>query len=163
MKDDFFTLLKRLSAGGVEFVIIGGFAGIAHGCSYVTQDIDICLYFNSDNLLRLQKSLADLHPVHRMTPAKIKLELNKENCKQYKNLYLDTDIGQLDCISFVEGIGGFQPAKSKSIIIQIEDLKLQVLDIDALIESKKTMNRQKDKEALMQLKAIKNLKQDSSS
>jgi hypothetical protein len=158
MKDDFFALLKRLSQNGVDYVIIGGFACIAHGCTYVTQDIDICLDFNADNLLRLQKALADLHPVHRMTPNKLKLELTKENCKQYKNLYLDTDIGQLDCVSFVEGAGNFQQVKKKSILIEVKKLRIQVLNLDALIESKKTMNRQKDRQVILQLKTIKKLK-----
>jgi hypothetical protein len=93
-----------------------------------------------------------------MTPAKIKLELNAENCKQFKNLYLDTDAGQLDCISFVDGVGNFDTVKSKSIAIEIENLKLHILDMDALIEAKKTLNRQKDKEALIQLEALRKLK-----
>jgi hypothetical protein len=158
MKDDFLTLLKRLSKNKIDYAIIGGFACIAHGCTYVTQDIDICLDFNTDNLLRLQKALADLHPVHRMTPKKLKLALTKENCKQYKNLYLDTDIGQFDCISFVGGIGDFQQVKSKSVIIEINKIRVLVLNIDALIESKKTLNREKDVQALIQLEAIKKLK-----
>jgi len=158
MKDDFFTLLKKLSQNRVDYVIIGGFACIAHGCTYVTQDIDICLDFNADNLLRLQKSLADLHPFHRMTPKKIKLRLTKENCKQYKNLYLDTDIGQLDCISFVEGAGNFQQVKSKSVTIEINKVRVSVLNIDALIESKKNLNRKKDVQAITQLETIKKLK-----
>ncbi len=158
MKDDFFILLEKLVRNGVEFVVIGGFAGIVHGCSYVTQDIDICLDFNNQNLLILQKALADVNPVHRMTPNRLKLELTKENCKQYKNLYLDTDLGQLDCISFVEGIGNYQQAKDKSISIETDNLKIQVLDIDALIEAKKTMNRPKDKQAVIELETIKKLK-----
>ena len=158
MKDDFFILLKKMTQSGVDYVIIGGFACIAHGCTYVTQDVDICMDFNPDNLLRLQKALAGLHPVHRMTPKKPKLALTKENCKQFKNLYLDTDIGQLDSISFVEGIGDFQQVKKKSISIKVKKLHLQILNLDALIESKKTMNRQKDVQALIQLEAIKKLK-----
>jgi len=38
VSDDFINLLKRLVDNGVEFVISGGFAGIIHGCTYVTQD-----------------------------------------------------------------------------------------------------------------------------
>jgi DNA repair exonuclease SbcCD nuclease subunit len=155
---DFFSLLKKLSQNKVDHVVIGGFACIAHGCTYVTQDIDICLDFNTDNLLRLQEALADLHPVHRMTPKKLKLALTKENCKQYKNLYLDTDAGLLDCISLVEGAGNFQQVKSKSITIEINKIKVLVLNIDAIIESKKTLNREKDIQALTQLEAIKKLK-----
>lgn len=158
MKDDFFILLEKLVQNSVGFVVIGGFAGIAHGCSYVTQDIDICLDFAEQNLLTLQKALADVNPVHRMTPNKLKLELTKENCKQYKNLYLDTDLGQLDCISFVKGVGNYQQVQDKSIAIETDNLKIKVLDIDALIESKKTMNRQKDKQAVVELETIKKLK-----
>jgi len=158
MKDDFFTLLKKLSKSKVDYIIIGGFACIAHGCTYVTQDIDICLDFNTDNLLRLQKALADLHPVHRMTPKKLKLHLTKENCKQLKNLYLDTDIGQLDCIGFVEGAGDFKQVKSKSMLLEINKVKVSVLNIDAIIESKKNLNREKDIQAIAQLEAIKKLR-----
>jgi len=158
MKDDFFTLLKKLSKNKVDYAVIGGFACIAHGCTYVTQDIDICLDFNTDNLLCLQKALAGLHPVHRMTPKKLKLRLTKENCKQYKNLYLDTDIGQLDCIGFVEGAGNFQQVKSKSTPIKIKNTRVWVLNIDAIIESKKMLNREKDAHAINQLKTIKKLK-----
>jgi hypothetical protein len=158
MKDDFFTLLKKLSQNRVDYVIIGGFACIAHGCTYVTQDVDICLDFNADNLLRLQKALTGLHPVHRMTPKKLKLRLTKENCKQYKNLYLDTDIGQLDCISFVQGAGDFQQVKTKSVTIEIDKIRVLVLNVDAIIESKKILNREKDAQAINQLKTIKKLK-----
>lgn len=157
MKDNFFTLLKRLSQSGVDYVVIGGFACIAHGCTYVTQDIDICIDFNTDNLLRLQKALANLHPVHRMTPRKLKLVLTRENTKRFKNLYLDTDIGQLDCVSFVDGTGTFRQVKKKSTKMEINRLKVQILNLDALIKSKEKMDRDKDAQIIIQLKAIKKL------
>lgn len=155
---DFFSLLKKLSQNKVDYVVVGGFACIAHGATFVTQDVDICLDFNADNLLRLQKALADLHPIHRMTPNKLKLKLTKENCKQYKNLYLDTDSGQLDCISFIEGVGGFEQVKKKSMLIKIEKLHIRILNLDALIEAKKSMNREKDVQTITQLETIKKLK-----
>ena len=40
MSSDFLNLLERLVNAGVDFVIIGGFAGVVHGCTYVTQDIN---------------------------------------------------------------------------------------------------------------------------
>ena len=39
MRNDFFDLLKRLTDADVDFVIVGGFAGVVYGCTYVTQDI----------------------------------------------------------------------------------------------------------------------------
>ena len=38
---DFEGLLRRLVEGGVEFVVIGGFAATAHGSAHVTADLDI--------------------------------------------------------------------------------------------------------------------------
>lgn len=114
MSSDFFDLLERLLKAGFDFVIVGGFAGVVHGCTYVTQDINICCDFSVDNLVRLQKALSDLHPVHLMTPDRRRLELNEENCRQIKNLYIDTDFGQLDCLSFVDGLGEYDKVKQVS-------------------------------------------------
>ena len=158
MRSNFFDLLERLVKANVEFVIVGGFAGVVHGCTYVTQDIDICCDFLPANLLRLQKALSGLNPVHRMTPNRQKLELTEENCLQYKNLYLDTDIGQLDCMSFIGGLGDYQKLKQASELIEFENMKLRVLTLDALIRARKAMNRPRDKEAILQLEAIKKLK-----
>jgi predicted nucleotidyltransferase len=155
MKPDFLRILTRLNKEGVKFVIIGGFASVVQGCTFVTQDIDICCEFKPRNLLLLQKAIADLNPVHRITPEKVKLYLTQENCKHYKNLYLDTDLGQLDCISYVKGIGNFDRVTNSSQTIEVEKQKFHVLTIEALIESKEAMNRPHDQEAILQLKAIK--------
>ena len=58
-------LTRRLIAGQVEFVLVGGFAAIAHGVMRSTRDVDICCRFSEANLMRIQKALADIHPVHR--------------------------------------------------------------------------------------------------
>lgn len=158
MTGDFIDLLERLAEAGVDFVIVGGFAGIVHGCTYVTQDVDICCDFSPANLLVLQKAVSNLHAVHRMTPGRKRLDLTKESCKQFKNLYLDTDIGQLDCVSFIDGLGDYQKVRRTSELVKVRDTKLRVLSLDALIKAKKAMNRPRDKEALLQLKAIKKLK-----
>jgi hypothetical protein len=62
------SLLERLTRARVEFVVVGGFAAVAHGVTLLTEDIDICCRLGPENLLRIQASLADLHPVHRLTP-----------------------------------------------------------------------------------------------
>lgn len=158
MSSNFINLLERLVDAGVDFVIIGGFAGVVHGCTNVTQDIDICCDFNPATLLALQKAVSDLHPVHRMTPGRKKFELTERSCSQFKNLYLDTDIGQLDCLSFIDGLGDYSEVKQESELIEVEEMKMRVLNVDALIKTKKSMNRLRDREMVLQLEAIKRLK-----
>ena len=101
MTTDFTSVLSRLNKAEVDFVIIGGFAATVYGCTIVTQDIDICCDFDAQNLLRIQKALADINPVYRMTTRKVKLDLTRSNCANLKNLYLDTDLGVLDWLSYV--------------------------------------------------------------
>jgi predicted nucleotidyltransferase len=36
-------LIQRLVDNGVEFVIIGGFAAVAHGVTVLTRDVDLCI------------------------------------------------------------------------------------------------------------------------
>ncbi len=155
MKRDFYKLIERLSKEGVRFVLIGGFAGVAHGGTYVTQDIEICCDFSADNLLVLQKALKGLNPVHRMTPQRLKLKLTAENCAQFKNLYLDTDIGQLDCLSYVQGLGAYENIEPMSEIREISGgMRVRVLTVDSLIKAREAMNRPRDRRALLELEAI---------
>lgn len=157
MTETFTDLLQRLANAKVEFVLIGGYACIVHGGTQTTEDVDICCTFTPDNLLRLQQAVADLHPIHRMTPQRLPLLLTAENCQQLNNLYLDTDLGQLDCISEVLGLGDFNHIETMCDVIETDGIHLKVLNRDALIQSKKSMDRPRDREAVRQLEAIKKL------
>jgi len=159
---DFLNLLQRLARADVDFIIVGGYAGVVHGCTYVTQDVDICCDFSPTNLLALREALSGLHPVHRMTPGRQPLKLTTENAAAFKNLYLDTDIGLLDCLSHIEGIGAYEQVKQAGERIEVEGMQFHVLTINALIAAKEAMNRPRDKEAIQQLKAIKKLRREDS-
>src|SRR2546422_2662169 len=110
-------LVQRLITARVEFVLIGGFAAIAHGVSLMTQDVDVCCPFTPENVRAIYAAVADLRPVHRMTPQKLPFVWSAELCVGLKNLYLDTDFGPLDCLSSVLGVGEFDEVKRRSIEI----------------------------------------------
>ena len=65
---NFAQLLQRLSEAGLDFVIVGGYAAISHGSSYLTRDVDICVRLTEDNVAKLRQALAGWNPKHRMTP-----------------------------------------------------------------------------------------------
>lgn len=161
MSQPYTDLLARLTAADVDFVLIGGYACIVQGGTITTEDIDICCDFTAANLLRLQGAIADLHPVHRMTPQRRPLVLTSENCRDLKNLYLDTDLGQLDCVSAVEGVGDFSRVEQAGQTIETEGVRLKVLNRDALIQSKKAMNRPRDRQAVQELETLKKLEENS--
>jgi hypothetical protein len=148
------ALLQRLIEHDVEFVVIGAFASAMHGVTLTTRDVDICCPFTSRNLLKLQTVLADLHPVHRLTPKRLPLQLTREKCRGLKNLYLETDLGVLDCLSEVLGLGSFAAVKRQSVVLDMEFGKCRVLGLNALIRAKRAMDRPRDREAVIQLEAI---------
>jgi predicted nucleotidyltransferase len=152
--DDLTDLIERLIAADVDFVLVGGLAAVTYGSSMTTQDIDICCDFTSENLLRIQSALEGLNPVHRMTSNRIPLELTQTNCGPLKNLYLDTDWGQIDCLSEVLGLGNFEQVKQQSESIELDGKTCRILRIDALIIAKRAMGRPKDIETIKQLEVI---------
>jgi predicted nucleotidyltransferase len=46
-------LLQTLDRQGVDFIVIGGIAGWAHGSSYPTYDLDVVYSRDASNLERL--------------------------------------------------------------------------------------------------------------
>ena len=100
------ALLMRLKDSGLEFVVIGGLCVVYHGVPVATFDLDICCPFGEENVLKIESAVKDLNPVHRLTANKLPLELTRQQlCKDLKNIYLQTDLGKLDCLSEVAGIG----------------------------------------------------------
>jgi hypothetical protein len=147
-------LTRRLIAGQVEFVLVGGFAAVAHGVTLVTRDVDICCRFSEENLMRIQKALADLRSVHRSRPD-MPLALTSEQCASLRNLYLKTDLGILDCLGEVLGVGDFDEVVRHSVVVELPVGKCRVIDIDALIRAKEAMNRDHDRITVKHLKEIK--------
>jgi hypothetical protein len=147
-------LTRRLVAAEVEFVLVGGFAAVAHGVTLVTRDVDICCRFSETNLQRILSALLDLHPVHRLRPD-LALELPPELLASLKNLYLKTDLGVVDCISEVLGIGDFETVLKDSVELKLPFGNCRILDLEALIRAKEAMNREHDRITVRQLKEIK--------
>jgi hypothetical protein len=84
-------LLQRLADSGIDFVVIGGFAGVLHGSSMVTRDLDLCAVLSSENIERLRETLKDLHPRHRMTPLQLSFLQVPKPGETVNILYLNTD------------------------------------------------------------------------
>ncbi len=146
-------LLARLVKAEVEFVLVGGLAAAMHGSTLTTRDVDVCCRFSEANLMRIQQAFEDIHPVHRMRPD-IPLALTSAQCAVLKNLYIKTDLGIVDCLGDVLGIGGFDEVLSHSTQIEMPAGVIRILDVDTLIKAKEAMGRPHDLITIQQLKAL---------
>jgi len=93
--------------------------------------------------MRIQNALGDLHPVHRSRPD-MPLKLTPEQCATLKNLYVKTDIGVLDCLGEILGVGDFDEVEKHAVELDVPSGKCRVLDLDTLIVAKQAVGRDRD-------------------
>ena len=151
-------ITRRLAEARVEFVVVGGLATILHGAALMTRDVDVVCDMSPENLLRVWDTVADVHPVHRMTPGR--LPFTREQAQEGKlgNLYLSTDWGLLDLLGEVKGIGGYPECLKSSEVIPVGGAEIRVLTLDALIVAKRAMGRPRDLNAVLELEVIRERK-----
>lgn len=72
-----------------------------------------------------------------------------------KNLYLQTDLGRLDCLSEVLGIGGYDEVLRDSDFVNLSYGQFRFLQIGALVRAKEKAGRDRDLAHLRHLRPIK--------
>ncbi len=152
------ALLMRLKDSGLEFVVIGGLCVVYHGVPVATFDLNICCPFGEKNVQKIESAVKDLNPVHRLTVNKLPLGETRGSFKDLKNVYLQTDMGKLDCLSEVSGLGNYEQVLKQSILHTMSFGQFRMLNLDALITAKSAAGRQKDLDAVQLLQAVKERK-----
>jgi hypothetical protein len=146
--------VQVLADAQVEFVIIGGLSAILHGSTYITRDLDICFSRGRENLKRLATALAPFHPRLRNFPAELPFNWDENTLRNGTVFTLDTDLGMLDLLAEVAGVGGYQEALQHSVLVHSFDRHVRTLDLAALIRSKRAAGRTKDLALLPELEAL---------
>lgn len=158
---DFEKTLTLLSDSRVRFVIIGGLAITIHGSSYVTFDLDICCARDDENLIRLTHALRPVNPRLRGAPARLPFRFDEETLKRGVSFTLTTDIGDIDLIGEVVGVGDYQAVVAASMSVELFGRQYAVLTLDALIASKRAAGRPKDLQVLPELEALREASKES--
>jgi hypothetical protein len=151
---NFIKLIQALVDAGVEFVIIGGWSAILHGGSYATQDLDLCFSRSRANLQSLVKSLAPFHPRPRDFPAGLPFVWDEATLRNGMLFTLSTDLGSVDLLGEVLGVGDFRRVKELSVQLDAFDRRVWTLDLPALIQAKKAAGREKDLRILPELQGL---------
>ena len=148
-------LLCHLADSGIPFVVVGGYAATMHGSSMVTEDLDVCAVLSPENITKLREVLAPFHPVHRITPQKLPLLDHPRELAGVNNLYLSTDLGHLDLLGSVGGVGDFERVAQGAVEVTLFGHRCKVISLDDLIAAKLFMKRPHDLETVKQLEWIK--------
>lgn len=154
MTPDFSQLIAKLTDSGFEFVIIGGYAAVTHGSSQVTRDLDVCAVLTSENIELLRRALASWNPRHRMTADRLSFLKFPKSGEPVNNLYLETDVGVVDILSTVLGVGDFARLKSAAEKFEVDGRLCWVISLPDLIAAKEAVGRGKDKLTAVELRII---------
>ena len=146
--------LRLLGEYRVECVIVGGVAAAIHGSLLLTNDLDVCYARNPENLKQLADALQSVHARLRNTPEGLPFILDAETLKRGLNFTFATDIGDLDLLGEVRGVGHYDEVRADSVTVELFGYRFAVIDIGKLIVAKRAAGRPKDLIALPELEAI---------
>ncbi len=146
--------LRLLANQEVDFVIAGGVAAGIHGSSAVTLDLDVCYSRDPENLRRLVTALAPTNPRLRGAPADLPFLWDEQTLRNGFHFTLTTDVGDLDLLGDLAGVGDFQHVKAAAAPKDLFGQRFAVLSLDALIASKRAAGRAKDLNVIPELEAL---------
>ncbi|MBI3831677.1 MAG: hypothetical protein HY291_19305 [Planctomycetes bacterium] len=149
---DFEAALALLKKHGVRFVVIGGLCARAYVSNYVTLDLDVCYERSNDNLKRLAAALREVHARLRDAPSGLPFKLDEKTLLMGANFTFETDVGPLDILGEIAGVGGYESAVRDAT--EFPAYAVPVLSLAQLVASKKAAGRPKDRLLLLELELI---------
>ena len=138
-------LLGPLVAHGVEFVVVGGVAGFAHGSSYPTYDLDVAYRRDNENVRRLVAALQEIGVSLRGGPPDLPFILDDRTIENGANFTFVTPHGDFDVLADVGGIRSYDELRGAADVKRLDGHDVPVASIDHLIAMKRAANRTKDK------------------
>jgi hypothetical protein len=147
-------LLQALDRQGVDFVLIGGLAGLAHGSSYPTYDLDIAYSRDHPNLKRLVGALREIGVTLRGAPASLPFQLEVETLANGANFTFDTAYGSFDILGDISGIKSYEELRRDSRSEEVFGVQIRIASLDHLIAMKRAANRTKDQLMVLEYVAL---------
>jgi hypothetical protein len=151
---DFPRLLEVLCGAGVEFIIVGGFAGTLHGSAIPTRDLDIVYDRDLANLDRLVAALAPHRPYLRGAPPGLPFQWDRSSIRAGLNFTLTTDLGAIDLLGEIAGGGTYPALLPHAERVTIFGRPCLCLGLNKLIEVKRAAGRPRDLMAVADLEAL---------
>lgn len=140
-------LLEALVEQGVDFVLVGGMAGIALGSSYPTYDIDVAYARDRANLERLARALVGLRVSLRVQgeASDLPFVADARSLANGANFTFMTEFGMFDVLGDLAGVSSYEDLRRDATVHEVEGFPIRVASIGHLIAMKRAANRTKDK------------------
>jgi hypothetical protein len=136
INQDYKEMLSIFLDNEVKFLVVGAYAMASHGYPRATGDIDLWVEASKENSEKIYKSLAEFG-----APAE---HYNRETFEE-KGVILQIGVAprRIDIITHIDGVN-FHDAFHNKKVIEIENLRVPILDMNDLITNKLSTGREKD-------------------
>jgi hypothetical protein len=146
----YYEILEGLFKQKIRYLIIGGLGVNLYGVPRTTQDIDLIISMNRDNVLRLTAMLKGLgyrprlpvDPEKLADPAEVKDWIHHRNMKAFSFIHSESAYKVVDIV-LVHPLD-FETAFKRRTVKSVQGLEFNLASIDDLIESKKFSGRPQD-------------------
>lgn len=149
-------IFETLARQGVDYVVIGGVATIAHGHTRNTRDVDLMAATDRTNLERLAAAFRELGA--RLSGVDAQLlgidVYDPRTLASGANFTMETDAGGLDFFTDVPGAAPYQQLRERSLVVDLGGLSIRVAGLDDLIRMKQAAGRPQDLSDIAALTAL---------
>jgi hypothetical protein len=138
-------ILQTLREHEVDFVVIGGLAGVAHGSSYPTYDLPVAYARDRANLDRLAEALQELGVTLRGAPMGLPFVPDSATLRSGSNFTFATPWGSIDILGDAAGAPPYTQLRGAAARVEIDGEPVLIASLDHLIAMKEAAGRTKDK------------------
>jgi hypothetical protein len=142
-------ILQALSAGEVDFILVGGAAAVLQGSALLTADIDIVHSRTPENIQKLIMVLQQLNARYRMRPD---LGPSVSHLSSAGHNLLMTELGPLDVLGAIEGGRDFGSLLPHSEAVIVQGRAVRMLKLDFMLTLKEASNSPKDRNSALYLR-----------
>ena len=145
LNEDFRELLRSLNSKNVKYLLIGGYAVIAHGHPRLTNDLDVVISNDDDNIRRVIAALKEFGFTDNVSPALF--EKNKSVVR------MGVAPVKIEVLNYLEGVN-FDLAYERRQIRHAEDIEFNLISLEDLLTNKMSVGRDKDNLDVKELKKV---------
>jgi hypothetical protein len=154
---NFELALTVLAGHGVEFIVVGGVAAVAHGSSLMTRDHDIVYRLEKSNVERLVAAFDELEAVAYGDPRRLRLRFDHLDNKGHH--LAETRAGRVDALGSLGKNADilYEDLASDAVTMEVFGVSFRCISLKRLIAVKRELARPRDLLAVHELEALRKL------
>lgn len=151
-------LIELLHQHSVDYVMVGGYAGLLHGATRPTIDLDVVPVWEQANLERLCSALRSIDARSITGPECEGNAITPAVLIEREVMNWATNHGRIDTMVGIPDNEGmpvvYEDLTQRSLVIAVAGIDVEVASLDDVITSKEFAARAKDTRALPELRQL---------